>query len=126
MTNISFDKLLKKYGPQVDIPALVIAGASLGFLLDGTLLSAMGFFMLTGETWDWSGLLSGFANLALSLLLAVFGWVYWKFVLLKQGPMFPRLLGFGLLPALMALLSAAMTGVEIYSWLNNLGCQHYE
>lgn len=108
-----------KDGPLIDIPALVISGASIGFLIDGVLFSTLGALLESekGSVWDWPTLGAGLVNVGLSTILAAFGRAYWKAIVKKKGQLFPRLLGFGLIPALLALLSAAFVGTEIYIWI---------
>lgn len=99
----------------IDFPVLVISGASIGFLIDGVLFSIMGFFCEPHEDsiGNWFAIGAGLTIVALSAALALFGWAYWKFITQKKGLLFPRLLGFGLIPALMALFSALMVGAVL-------------
>lgn len=108
-----------KERPLIDIPALVISGASIGFLIDGVLFSTLGAVLEsgTGSVWNWPTLGAGLVNVSISAILAAFGWVYWKAIVKNKGQLFPRLLGFGLIPALLALLSAAFVGTELYIWI---------
>lgn len=106
-----------KGGPLIDIPALVISGASIGFLIDGVLFSTLGALFNSNIGWDWYAIGAGLINLVFSAALASFGWIYQKYIIQKKGVLFPRLLGFGLIPALLALLSAAFVGAELYFWI---------
>lgn len=115
----------KKFGYKkllIDTPTLVIMGASLGFLIIGVLLTTIGALIEAeeGSIWHWPTLFAGFANIALSALVALIGFIYWKLTLKRKGQLFPRLLGFGLLPALMSLLSAVLIGMELKFWIANL------
>ncbi|MCM1140779.1 MAG: hypothetical protein NC453_19590 [Muribaculum sp.] len=104
--------------PLLDIPALVISGASIGFLIDGVLLATIGAFFDSqeGSIWYWPAILAGLMNVGLSVTCALLGWLYWKTIVKRKGQLFPRLLGFGLIPALLSLLSTAFVGCEIYFW----------
>ena len=106
-----------KDGPLIDIPALVISGASIGFLIDGVLFSTLGALFNPNVGWDWYAICTGLINVVLSAALALFGWIYWKYITQRKGILFPRLLGFSLIPALLALLSAAFVGSELYFWI---------
>lgn len=109
----------------IDIPVLVISGASIGFLFDGVFFSTMGFFIAPheGSIGNWFALGVGLIIVALSAALALFGWAYWKFIAQKKGELFPRLLGFGLIPTLMAFFSALVVGTELSYWLTlKLSC----
>ena len=112
----------------VDTPTLVMIGASLGFLIVGVILTTLGALIDAeeGSLWHWPTLFAGFANIALSSLVALIGFIYWKLILKRKGQLFPRLLGFGLLPALMSLLSAALIGIDIYFGLLTYLIKAYE
>ena len=102
--------------PDVDIPMLMLIGAALGFLCTGVVDSTIGAFCDTtagNPIWSWRTILAGVCCIAISSIIGGVAMLYWKLIVAKRGALFPSLMGFGLLFAVMALLSALIVSAHL-------------
>ena len=104
-----------------EIVSMVMMGALMGFLLTGIFLGTIGFLIdcMSGEwAWRWTNLLGGVVCIGLGAVVALLLFLYIYFFLPhNMAKVFPRLWGFGFIPALLALFSAMITGIQISSWV---------
>lgn len=112
--------LFGKGGPlsidHIDIPIIVMLGGALGFLISGVIQVIIGGLCEPAESiWSMPAIGAGFGSIGLSMLIAVVGWLYWLIVFKRYRAVMPRFSGFGLVLALMSLLSAVMLSAELYA-----------
>lgn len=104
-----------EYGRE--IVSMVMMGALMGFLLTGIFLGTIGFLVdcMSGEwAWRWTHLLGGVVCIGLGAVVALLLFLYIYFFLPhNMAKVFPRLWGFGFIPALLALSSAMIIGIQI-------------
>lgn len=104
-----------------EMVSMVMAGALIGFLFTGIFMGTIGFLIdcMSGEwAWRWTNLLGGIVCIGLGAIVALLLFLYIYFFLPhNMVRVFPRLWGFGFIPALLALFSAMITGVKISSWI---------
>lgn len=89
-----------------DLPLLAMGGFAVGALI-------VGFFQITfgastffePQKCDWGEFLKGAACLGVSLFTIGFMALYWRFILRKQGAVYPEVNWVGLIVALLALFS---------------------
>lgn len=96
----------------IDIPTIVLIGASFGPLFTGIGWSTLMFtFESSWEgVWQWQILQEGLIQIGVGLIFSIVSIIYWWLIPRRLGPINPRLFGFTPLLAFIALIDGGIVG----------------
>jgi hypothetical protein len=112
------EKKTKKFA-LTDIPTMVFAGATLGFLASGVLVGTVGLISESADhkAWQWSMIWEGIIYIGIGAAINAIAALYWWLVPRKSGVLKPALNGFGILLGVLAFLSAGIVAIKLTSFL---------
>lgn len=105
---------------DIDTAMLMVIGFGIGALLSAIFFLFLGVFIEAGDgkTWSLQATLSGLMGIGISIVVGIIDLLYWKFITLKTGVLFPELTGFKLLFAIASVISgAALTTGLAYQFI---------